>query len=204
MRGQKFIIGIDEAGRGPLAGPVSVAAIAIPKILYRSILREFKDVKDSKKISEKVREAWIKKIRNHPSEAILYSASLVGSRTIDKKGIVKAITIALTRSLQKLKIEPRRSFLLLDGSLYAPDRFKNQKTIIRGDEKEKIIALASIVAKVKRDGHMKRKAKEFPNYDFEIHKGYGTKKHIQKIRKHGLSDIHRKSFLGNFLGDLNV
>ena len=192
----KCVVGIDEVGRGPLAGPVSVAAVAIEKRFYEEILGEFKDLKDSKKTSANLREKWLKKIDKFP-KSIFYSVSLVGNIAIDKKGIVRAIEISLSRSLGKLDLKPDKCEVLLDGSLRAPKKFKNQKTIIRGDEKEKIIAMASIVAKVYRDKHMKRQSKIFPLYGFEKHKGYGTKEHIKKIKKYGASDIHRLSFLNN-------
>ena len=192
----KCVVGIDEVGRGPLAGPVSVAAVAIEKRFYEEILGEFKDLKDSKKTSANLREKWLKKIDKFP-KSIFYSVSLVGNIAIDKKGIVRAIEISLSRSLGKLDLKPDKCEVLLDGSLRAPKKFKNQKTIIRGDEKEKIIAMASIVAKVYRDKHMKYQAGLFPLYGFEKHKGYGTKEHIKKIKKYGASDIHRLSFLNN-------
>ncbi len=192
----KYVIGIDEVGRGPLAGPVCVAAVAIEKRFYKSTLKKFKGLKDSKKTSENLREECFKKI-DGLSKSILYSVSLVGNGVIDKKGIVWAIETALSRSLHKLSLQPMKCEVLLDGSLKAPIEFKNQKTIIRGDEKEKIIAMASIVAKVCRDNYMKRQSKIFPLYEFEKHKGYGTKKHIEKIKKYGVSDIHRLSFLKN-------
>jgi len=192
----KCVVGIDEVGRGPLAGPVSVAAVAIEKRFYEEILGEFKDLKDSKKTSANLREKWLKKIDKFP-KSIFYSVSLVGNIAIDKKGIVRAIEISLSRSLKKLDLKPDKCEVLLDGSLKAPKKFKNQKTIIRGDEKEKIIAMASIVAKVYRDKHMKYQAGLFPLYGFEKHKGYGTKEHIKKIKKYGASDIHRLSFLNN-------
>src|SRR3989344_4673363 len=192
----KCVVGIDEVGRGPLAGPVCVAAVAIEKRFYEEILGEFKDLKDSKKTSANLREKWLKKIDKFP-KSIFYSVSLVGNIAIDKKGIIRAIEISLSRSLGKLDLKPDKCEVLLDGSLRAPKKFKNQKTIIRGDEKEKIIAMASIVAKVYRDKHMKRQSKVFPLYGFERNKGYGTKEHIKKIKKYGASDIHRLSFLNN-------
>ena len=192
----KYVIGIDEVGRGPLAGPVCVVAVAIEKKIYKSTLRKFKGLKDSKKTSESLREECLKKI-DRLSKSIFYSVSFVGNSLIDKKGIVWGIETALSRSLHKLSLQPGECEVLLDGSLKAPKEFKNQRTIIRGDEKEKIIAMASIVAKVFRDNHMKHQAKIFPLYGFEKHKGYGTKEHIRKIRKYGASDIHRKSFLKN-------
>ena len=166
----KYIVGIDEVGRGPLAGPVCVAAVAIEKRLYKDTFRKFKGLKDSKKTSASLREEWLKKIDKFP-KSIFYSVSMVGSSVIDKKGIVRAIEMSLSHSLSRLSLQPDKCLVLLDGSLKAPKEFKNQRTIIRGDEKEKIIAMASIVAKVCRDNYMKRQSKMFPLYGFEKHKG---------------------------------
>lgn len=199
MNRNRYIVGVDEAGRGPLAGPVSVAAVAIPEHLYISILRDFRKVKDSKKVSPQGRVEWLSRITEHHSSKIFWSVSLVGNSVIDSRGIVRAVRAGVKRSLQKLDLNPRASKVLLDGSLFAPREFISQRTIIRGDEKEKIIAMASIIAKVHRDRHMERKAKEYPKYGFEIHKGYGTRLHISKIKKHGLSDIHRRSFTKNLI-----
>lgn len=194
----KYVVGIDEAGRGPLAGPVSVAAVAIPEYLYKKTLLSFRGVKDSKKLSPEKRAKWLKHIRRQKEGAILYSVSLVGSTYIDKRGIVQAVFLGMKRTLEKIEeVTPGKARVLLDGSLFAPPQFKNQRTIIRGDEKKKIIALASIVAKEHRDAHMRRQAKKYPEYGFEVHKGYGTKAHLLSIRKHGVSEIHRKSFLKN-------
>lgn len=190
-----YVVGIDEAGRGPLAGPVSVAAIAIREDFYAPLMRDFKKVRDSKQLSENLREEWLVKIKKYKKGIILHSVSLVGNTFIDERGIVKAVSTALSRSLKKLDVPAHKCRVLLDGSLTAPKEFLNQKTIIRGDETERIIAMASIVAKVHRDRHMKRKGKEFPKYGFDVHKGYGTENHIRKIKKHGLSLIHRRSFL---------
>lgn len=197
-RAKRYVIGIDEAGRGPLAGPVSVAAVCIKEESYTRIIREFKEVRDSKQLSASQREEWFLKIQESNGR-MFYAVSLVGNRTIDKRGIVKAIGLALSRSLQKLSVDPNRAMVLLDGSLKASSIFKNQKTIIGGDSKVKIISLASVVAKVHRDRHMKKKAKEYPQYGFEVHKGYGTRVHIEAIKKHGLSEMHRRSFLKNLI-----
>ncbi|MEK7531604.1 MAG: ribonuclease HII [Patescibacteria group bacterium] len=195
----RFLIGIDEAGRGPLAGPVAVGVVKIP----RENMKYFRGVKDSKQLSEKQREVWLRKIQKLSKEGKLeYSVSFSSAEVIDKKGIVKAISLALARSLRKLVPLAKEKFVevLLDGSLKAPSRFSNQKTIIRGDEKRLVIALASILAKVLRDRMMKRFAKKYPKFSFEIHKGYGTLSHRKSIRKYGPSKIHRGSFLQFFRG----
>jgi ribonuclease HII len=192
-----FIIGIDEAGRGPLAGPVSVGAFSIRS---KDVLKKFKGVKDSKQLSEKQREEWFKKIREEETKgAISYAVSFSSEKVIDSKGISYAIRSALDQCLKKLEkkrfADPFDSRVLLDGSLHAPSRYPDQMTIIGGDAREPIIALASICAKVLRDRKMKRLAEIFPGYGFEVHKGYGTKAHYAAIKRYGVSSIHRKSFL---------
>lgn len=192
-----YIIGIDEAGRGPLAGPVSVGVVAckISNSKFQ-IFKRLKGIKDSKKLNEKQREEWFKKLKELEKAGIIKTAvSFSSAKIIDEKGIVFAIRRALAMSLKKLKIKPNECEVLLDGSLYAPSEYKKQKTIIRGDDKIPVISAASIIAKVSRDRLMKRLAKKFPDYGFEKHKGYGTKAHYNTIKKYGISDIHRKSFL---------
>jgi ribonuclease HII len=201
----KFIIGIDEAGRGPLAGPIAVGAFSVRS---KDILKIFKGVKDSKQLSEKQREEWFRKIKDEINRSkangdipeVSFAVSFSSAGVIDEKGITHATKTALNRCLKRLEkkdFAPLKCRVLLDGSLYAPSRYMNQKTIIDGDAKEPIIALASICAKVLRDRKMKRLAKKYPKYGFEIHKGYGTKAHYRAIRKHGPSAIHRRSFLKN-------
>ncbi|HRY31115.1 MAG TPA: ribonuclease HII [Candidatus Paceibacterota bacterium] len=197
---QKIIVGIDEVGRGPLAGPVSVCVLKMLAGNYGRFLKslERKFLRDSKKLSEKKRQTWFSKIRRWQKEELLdFSYQTVSAREIDRIGISSAIAKALNAGLRELRI-PSSAAILLDGSLFAPKRFKKQKTIIRGDEKEPIISLASIVAKVRRDDFMVRLAKKSPKkyrqYDFKNNKGYGTLAHRRAIRKLGLSSIHRKSF----------
>lgn len=182
----KYIIGIDEAGRGPVAGPVSVGLVMIQK-KDRNIL---KGIKDSKKLSEKKREEWFEKLRK--DKKVFYTCCMVNSKVIDDKGISYAINLAIKKVC--LRTDKEDCEVLLDGSLYAPKKY-TQKTIIKGDEKITVISAASIVAKVTRDRKMKVLAKKYPKYGFEIHKGYGTKKHYVLIKKHGRCGIHRKSFL---------
>jgi ribonuclease HII len=198
----QYLVGIDEAGRGPIAGPVSVAIFYVEKKLQRKLLQFFPDrkVKDSKKLSERNREIIFKKITEAKESGDAYfQVVLTSARIIDTKGISFAIKNSIEKMLEKSGLEPKKTEIRLDGSLKAPIQYKNQKTIIKGDEKEAVIALASIVAKVTRDKYMKKIAVKFPNYKFEIHKGYGTKKHYESIAKFGLSTIHRKSFLTKIL-----
>ena len=192
LMSKAYIVGIDEVGRGPLAGPVTLAYVACPVYIYYK--KNFINIRDSKKLSPRKREEWFGHIKNHPG--LEYGVTSVGSKTIDKKGISKAVRIAISRLVSKLEFKPK--MILLDGSLYAPPEF-TQKTIIKGDEKIPIIAAASIMAKVTRDRKMVRLAKVYPKYGFEIHKGYGTKLHRDLISKHGLSKIHRRTFCAKLI-----
>jgi ribonuclease HII len=195
----KIVIGIDEVGRGPLAGPVSVCVLSMPIDNYEIFkkMEEREKLRDSKKLSEKKRNEWFEKIENWRKEGFLnYSYQTMSASEIDNFGISVAIKKCVEKGLEDLKTDPEAE-ILLDGSLIAPAKFKNQTTIIRGDEKEPIISLASIAAKVIRDNFMKTLAEKFPNYGLEIHKGYGTLSHREAIKEYGLSDVHRKSFCKN-------
>lgn len=204
-KAQKFIIGIDEVGRGPLAGPVGVCGVLISEKQYRNFKKELKKnlkitLHDSKKLSEKNRELWFKKINEWRKIGFLdfyYCAD--SAQNIDKIGISNSIKKCVAKILQKLEAtnKPTDYKILLDGALHAPQEFLDQKTIIRGDEKEPIISLASIVAKVTRDKYMKKIAYKFAEYDFEINKGYGTLAHRRAIRKYGMTMLHRRSFCRN-------
>ncbi len=189
------MLGVDEAGRGPLAGPIAVAVVST-KYDIRKTKQLFKGIRDSKKFSEKQREEWFTKFKRLKKEGVLdYAATFSGAGTIDRYGIVGATKRALARAMKKIVVRPEKSEIFLDGTLYAPRKYINQKTIIRGDDNVPIIAAASIVAKVLRDRKMKRLAKKFPNYGFEIHKGYGTTLHYRKLKKYGFCVIHRRSFI---------
>jgi len=194
MRSYKYIIGVDEVGRGPIAGPVTVGAVLLPDDYS---WKNFKGLRDSKKLTEANREVWFSRVRK--TDSISYAVSSVSEKIIDSRGIVHAIKVALSRSLKKLDIEPEDCLVLLDGGLYAPDEYKNQSTIIKGDQKEFSISLASIIAKVSRDKKMVDMGKEFPGYGFEKHKGYGTRQHMVAIKELGMLDVHRKSFLKNIV-----
>lgn len=193
MTKKLVVIGIDEAGRGPLAGPVSVCALAILKPLPKDLRGE---IKDSKQLSEIQREFLYKKlVEAEKGGYVLFAQSFSSAKVIDTHGIVRAIQGAMKSCLRRLRISPERATVLLDGALKAPSEYINQKTIIRGDATIRAIALSSIVAKVLRDRRMKKYAKTFPGYGFEIHKGYGTKVHYKAIREKGVSPIHRLTFL---------
>ena len=208
----KFIVGIDEVGRGPLAGPVAVCAVClntknndkrnIYDISYISKMKKFfRGARDSKKLSARKREEIFQKIKEAQRQDILrYIVRYESNEVIDKKGINFAIKSCIRKCLTGLKLNPKKTEIFLDGGLKAPKEFIYQKTIIRGDDKKLVISLASIVAKVSRDALMTKMAKKFPEYGFENHKGYGTQSHIRAIRKNGLSQIHR----GTFCQDVDV
>jgi ribonuclease HII len=196
----KYLAGIDEVGRGPLAGPVCVGLCAFPADKKHPVWRNFTGVKDSKKLSAKRRRQWREKVLTWKRTGqIICESSFVGHAMIDRRGISYAVRLAIRRTMRKSGLLPEQSRLLLDGSLRAPKKFSNQKTIIRGDELEPIIALASIVAKVRRDDRMVTLAARYPEYGFEIHKGYGTALHIKALKKFGPSEIHRRTFIKNIV-----
>lgn len=200
-----IIVGIDEVGRGPLAGPVTIGIVACPADLYTKLKRN-KNLpplgKDSKKLSPDERQKYATYLKSLMSRqhldiyprGLAYGVVNISNKVIDKKGISFCIRLAIENGLKKLKLDPQQTEIRLDGLLKAPKKFVNQKTIIKGDEKEKIIAWASILAKVSRDALMTRLSKEYPRYGFEIHKGYGTAMHRRMIKKYGLSAVHRQSF----------
>ena len=195
----KYLIGIDEVGRGPIAGPVAIGgAVVCAQNPQKYLNKVFKGIKDSKQLSESQRIKWLDKMNKEKvSGNIDFRVSFVSHKIVDSSGLSKSIKLALSRTLIKLPHSLQNTTILLDGGLKAPEIYKKQQTIIKGDEKEIIIALASIVAKVKRDQKMVRLSKKYPNYCFDEHKGYGTKKHYKCIKKHGVSDIHRTTFLKN-------
>lgn len=191
MTPPKYIIGVDEVGRGPLAGPVAVCAVA----LSGEQMPFFVEVRDSKQISAKVREGWCAKAKE---AGVRVKITFVSAAEIDRIGIAHAIRTATHCSIQKLEIAPNECEVLLDGGLHAPEEFVRQKTIIHGDATQPAISLASCIAKVARDARMVVFAEKFPEYGFERHKGYGTAAHYAAIKQYGLCEIHRKSFLRSF------
>jgi ribonuclease HII len=185
-QGCKCVIGIDEAGRGPLAGPVVAACVFVnsEKILKNKIL---KNINDSKKISEKQREEIYKILINHKD--IKWGVGIVSEKIIDKINILQATKLAMEKSFKKINAD----FLLLDGN-FKIHCATEQKSIIKGDQKVFSIAAASIIAKVTRDKLMQKYHKKYPQYGFDKHKGYGTKLHMDNIEKFGPCKIHRKTF----------
>ncbi|MBR3255964.1 MAG: ribonuclease HII [Clostridia bacterium] len=187
-QGYKYICGIDEAGRGPLAGPVVVASAIMPE---ESMIE---GVNDSKKVSEKKRELLYEKIIE---EAISYSVAIISEKEIDKVNILNATKEGLTQTLVGLKTKP--DLILVDALDKIDTLGISFKPIIKGDALVYSISCASIIAKVTRDRIMRQMDEIYPEYGFAGHKGYGTAKHIQAIKEYGLCDIHRKSFTKNFI-----
>ena len=187
--GYKLVCGIDEAGRGPLAGPVYAAAVILPLGL------EIEGLNDSKKISEKKREQLFEVICE---KAVDYSIGIATEQEIDEINILNATFLAMHRAVEGLKTKP--DYALIDGNQYPKIPFVMEETVVKGDAKVMSIAAASILAKVSRDRFMLDKAKEYPQYQFEKHKGYGTKLHYEMLKEYGPSPIHRMTFLKKFLG----
>jgi ribonuclease HII len=197
-KGVRYLVGVDEAGRGPLAGTVAVG-VACVFFGDKNFKKFSRGVRDSKKLSERQREEWFVKMAKEKGKGkgFDFSVAFAGSEMIDTRGLSFAIRHALANALKKLRLPPEEAFILLDGGLRAPKKYLHQKTIIHGDDLEPIISLASVAAKVSRDKRMRALAKKYTEYGFEKHKGYGTKAHYEAIEKYGiLEGIHRKSFLG--------
>ena len=224
-----YIIGIDEVGRGPLAGPVVVCAVAIPRTFRAASIKQCVPLRDSKKLSALQRGAWAATIKTNPH--IRHAISAISPRTVDRINVTQAANRAATRALTKLIAAlpaPTRIDVFLDGGLFIlPGTqfairnlksntkkkytaiFHNKETnqpiplrvatVIKGDEHIPTISLASIAAKEHRDAFMRRAHKKYPQYGFNRHVGYGTKRHIAAIKKNGHSPLHRKSFLKKIL-----
>ena len=186
--GYEMICGVDEAGRGPLAGPVCAAAVILPRGLL------IPGLNDSKKLTDKKRRELMPIIKE---QAIAYGIGLASEREIDEINILQATYLAMERAIAQLN--GKADFALIDGNR-AKDFGMNVKTVVKGDSLSASIAAASVLAKVTRDDLMLELAKEYPQYGFEIHKGYGTKAHYDALRQYGHCKIHRLSFLKKFYG----
>ncbi|MEG1819351.1 MAG: ribonuclease HII [Oscillospiraceae bacterium] len=185
--GFKLVCGIDEAGRGPLAGPVFAAAVILPMGC------EIDGINDSKKLSEKKREQLFDIITE---KALAYSIATSTEKEIDEINILRATFLAMNRAVDGLLLKP--DIALIDGN-QKPGLEIEQRTIVKGDAKSISIAAASILAKVSRDRYMLKLAQVYPEYHFEKHKGYGTKLHYEMLEEYGVSDIHRRTFLKKIL-----
>lgn len=188
-----YILGVDEAGRGPLAGPVAVAVVRVEEGF--DFDAAFPGLNDSKKLTEKRREALFVRLQEEIAAGRVSAVvHLSSAAKIDAYGIVPAVRGALYTGVRKLLPEPGAGKVFLDGSLYAPKEYE-QETVIGGDGTVPAIMLASIAAKVTRDRYMKKLSSKYPQYRFELHKGYGTKMHYELLREHGPCEAHRATFL---------
>lgn len=189
----RFTLGVDEAGRGPLAGPVSVGVVRVPEGF--DVAKEFPGVADSKKLSERKREEIFALLEaRQAAEDVRFAVEFEDALTIDREGIAAAVRRALTRGVNALAPDAKEVSIQLDGALRAPAEYE-QETIVNGDELIPLISLASIAAKVLRDRHMVALSADYPEYGFEKHKGYGTKVHYEMLQEYGLCAIHRRSFI---------
>jgi ribonuclease HII len=192
----KFLVGIDEVGRGPVAGPVYVCAFLCEASTVDELVMNAKlPLRDSKKLTSKMRDKWFTYLKQLAREKkIRYVMTKASNREIDDKGISVCIRAAVDNCLEKLALDISETKVFLDGGLKAHEKF-HQETLIKGDENIPVISLASIVAKVSRDAEMDELAKVHDKYVWEKNKGYGIKAHMDAIKKYGTTPLHRVSFL---------
>jgi len=198
-KGFKMVAGLDEAGRGPLAGPVVAACVNFQFSIFNKFsIKQFSNVNDSKKMTPKAREDVYKKLINHPN--IKWGVGIVSEKVIDKINILEATKLAMSKAVFSLahKVDDRQlccapDFLLVDGN-FGLNINLPQKSVIKGDQKVFSVAAASIIAKVTRDKLMQKYHRKYPQYGFLKHKGYGTKAHFASLEKFGPCKIHRKTF----------
>lgn len=188
-KGFDIICGVDEAGRGPLAGPVYAAAVILPSDCV------IEGLNDSKKLTEKKREKLFDEIKD---KALAYGIASADEKEIDEINILNATFLAMKRAIDSLSVKP--DLALIDGN-QKPHTDIEEVTVIKGDAKSMSIAAASVLAKVSRDRFMLEMAEKYPQYEFARHKGYGTKLHYEKIAQYGVCDIHRRTFLKKILGE---
>ena len=188
-KGFNVICGVDEAGRGPLAGPVYAAAVILPSDCV------IEGLNDSKKLTEKKREKLFDEIKE---KALAYGIASADEKEIDEINILNATFLAMKRAIDSLSVKP--DLALIDGN-QKPHTDIEEVTVIKGDAKSMSIAAASVLAKVSRDRFMLEMAEKYPQYEFARHKGYGTKLHYEKIAQYGVCDIHRRTFLKKILGE---
>lgn len=188
-KGFNVICGVDEAGRGPLAGPVYAAAVILPSDCV------IEGLNDSKKLTEKKREALFDEIKE---KALAYGIASADEKEIDEINILNATFLAMKRAIDSLSVKP--DLALIDGN-QKPHTDIEEVTVIKGDAKSMSIAAASVLAKVSRDRFMLEMAEKYPQYEFARHKGYGTKLHYEKIAQYGVCDIHRRTFLKKIIGE---
>ena len=189
-KGFKYVCGVDEAGRGPLAGPVFAAAVILPEDL------EIEGLNDSKKISEKKREQLFEIIKE---KAVAYSVAFATVEEIEQFNILEATYLAMNRAIEGLNIPA--DYALVDGNRVPRNIKIPCETVIKGDAKSCSISAASILAKVSRDRLLLEYDEQYPEYEFKKHKGYGTAAHYEAVKKYGLCPVHRPSFFKKFFGE---
>ena len=188
QEGYRFICGVDEAGRGPLAGPVCAAAVILPVNI------DIPGLNDSKKLTDKRRRELVPVIKE---QALAYGIAFADEKEIDEINILQATFLAMERAVSQLKVRP--DYLLIDGNRQK-DFGVPGETVVKGDSLSASIAAASVLAKVTRDDLMLEMAEKYPAYGFEVHKGYGTKAHYAALREYGPCQLHRMTFLKKFYG----
>lgn len=188
----RFLVGIDEAGRAPLAGPVAVGAVMVRVGFDWSLIG---GIRDSKRMTATARERFFQRMLQMRREGLLqFVVTYASHASIDDIGITAAISSAIARALRRLNVDPLTSNIFLDGLLSAPEQFAYQQTIIGGDDVLPVISMAAVAAKVSRDHLMHRLANKYPMYGFDSHKGYPTRQHRRAIEIAGLSPIHRVTY----------
>ncbi len=201
---KKIFLGIDEVGRGPIAGPVTIGIFAVEKKHLMKVYQKLQGITDSKKLTEAKRNHYKNIVDQLVQQGwCSYYIASTGAEIIERKGISHSIKISIKRGLSNFSKELRNkglvisdTYVFLDGGLRISHEW-NQETIIRGDSINWLISTASVLAKVHRDTKMLRLAKKFPGYHLDAHKGYGTKQHYQAITRQGVSEIHRTSWIKN-------
>ena len=188
LKGYEYVCGVDEAGRGPLAGPVCAAAVILPEGTV------IEGLDDSKKLSEKKRELLFDVIKE---KATAFGIAFASVEEIEEFNILGATYLAMTRAVEQLSVKP--DYVLIDGNRFPPQIKTDEECVIKGDAKSMSIAAASILAKVTRDRLLLEYAEKYPQYGFKKHKGYGTKLHVEAIKEFGITEIHRPSFLKKLL-----
>lgn len=198
-----WIVGIDEVGRGPLAGPVTVCAVAMRYEAYKKV--RWRGLTDSKQMTKSARELWhAKAIEMEKHGTIRIALTSQTAVQIDRRGISVCIKACIKKNLEILNLDPKLTMVLLDGGLKAPIEYISQETIIKGDQKKKIISLAAVTAKVTRDAYMARMSKKYPAYGWAQNVGYGTNSHRKALKKLGFTRLHRKSFLSRIIDIVNL
>lgn len=203
---RSLVVGVDEVGRGPIAGPVTVGAFACERTCMRGLVAAAEKfagcrLKDSKKLSAARRALFAKFVRDAAQRGLCsVKVASKSANDIDTKGIAPCIRMCAATCIRAVAPQPHEADILLDAGLRAPEEYDSQRSIVKGDEKEAVIALASIVAKETRDAYMRKLAKKIPEYGFEKHVGYGTRGHYAALLIHGFHTEHRKTFLKKFVG----